>query len=73
MIMSGTGILFFSPFRTHRLISCVLQISLQILIALTGNYNFFNLLTVVLCIGLIDDRFMGFTQWESTEDEQKTN
>jgi hypothetical protein len=71
MIMSGTGILFFSPFRIHRLIACILQISLQILIALTGNYNFFNLLTIALCIGLIDDRFLGYSQWESTEEEQK--
>ena len=32
---------------------CVL--SLQILIALTGNYNFFNLLTMLLCVFLFDD------------------
>jgi hypothetical protein len=32
---------------------CVL--SLEILIALTGNYNFFNLLTMLLCVFLFDD------------------
>ncbi|CAF0934382.1 unnamed protein product [Adineta steineri] len=72
IFMSGTGILFFSPFRIHRLIACVIQISLQILIALTGNYNFFNLLTIILCFGLIDDQFLGYSQWESVEDENKT-
>ena len=70
--MSGSGILFFSPFRIHRLIAFVLQVSLQILIALTGNYNFFNLLTIVLCFGLIDDRFLGYSQWKLTREERKS-
>lgn len=69
MLMSGSGILFFSPFRLHRLIACLVQIGLQILIALTGNYNFFNLLTIVLCLGLIDDRFLGYSQWEFVQDD----
>ncbi|KAF6019474.1 LMF2 [Bugula neritina] len=30
-------------------------VSLQLLILMTGNYNFFNLLTIVLCFSLIDD------------------
>ena len=30
---------------------------LQIFIILTGNYNFFNLLTIALCISLLDDDF----------------
>ncbi len=72
MLMSGSGILFFSPFRIHRLIAFVLQISLQILIALTGNYNFFNLLTMVLCFGLIDDEFLGYSRWELIGEEQKS-
>lgn len=71
MFMSGTGILFFSPFRIHRLIAFVIQISLQILIALTGNYNFFNLLTIILCFGLIDDQFLGYSQWETVEEGEK--
>lgn len=37
-----------------------LQVSLQVLIIATGNYNFFNLLTVVLCLSLVDDRFLGY-------------
>ena len=32
---------------------------LEFLILLTGNYNFFNLLTIVLCLGLLDDRAFG--------------
>ena len=32
------------------------QVFLQLLILLTGNYNFFNLLTIVLCISLLDDK-----------------
>lgn len=38
-----------------RLVACALLISLQILIAATGNYGFFNLLTVALCVPLLDD------------------
>jgi predicted DCC family thiol-disulfide oxidoreductase YuxK len=32
---------------------------LMVLIAATGNYGFFNLLTVVLCLACLDDRFFG--------------
>ena len=70
MFMSGTGILFFSPFRLHRLVAFVVQTALQVLIALTGNYNFFNLLTVVLCLGLVDDQFLGYAKWKLLADEQ---
>lgn len=28
------------------------------MIILTGNYNFFNLLTIVLCLSLLDDNFI---------------
>lgn len=30
------------------------------LIILTGNYNFFNLLTVALCLSLLDDQHVHF-------------
>ncbi|MDD5302947.1 MAG: lipase maturation factor family protein, partial [Elusimicrobia bacterium] len=33
--------------------------ALMFLIAATGNYGFFNLLTVVLCLSCLDDRFLG--------------
>ncbi|HEY4282068.1 MAG TPA: lipase maturation factor family protein [Chthoniobacterales bacterium] len=45
--------------RRIRLLSAGLLIGLQIVIAITGNYCFFNLLTIVLCLLLIDDRGIG--------------
>lgn len=41
--------------RRLRLLACGLLVFLQIIIAVTGNYCFFNLLTVALCLLLIDD------------------
>jgi predicted DCC family thiol-disulfide oxidoreductase YuxK len=41
--------------RRPRLIAAGLMIFLQLVIALTGNYCFFNLLTIALCLLLIDD------------------
>lgn len=46
--------LFFAP-RRLRLTASVLTIGLMAAIAATGNYTFFNLLTVILCLTLIDD------------------
>src|SRR5207247_5930721 len=42
--------------RRLRLIAGGLMIFLQVVIGLTGNYCFFNLLTIALCLLLIDDR-----------------
>jgi predicted DCC family thiol-disulfide oxidoreductase YuxK len=41
--------------RRLRLIACGLLVFLQIAIAITGDYCFFNLLTIALCLLLIDD------------------
>src|ERR1700730_2656926 len=41
--------------RRLRLVACGLLIFLQLVIGATGNYNFFNLLTIALCLLLIDD------------------
>jgi lipase maturation factor 1 len=41
--------------RRLRLIAAALLIFLQLAIAITGNYCFFNLLTIALCLLLIDD------------------
>jgi hypothetical protein len=41
--------------RRLRLIAAGLLIFLQLAIAITGNYCFFNLLTIALCLLLIDD------------------
>jgi predicted DCC family thiol-disulfide oxidoreductase YuxK len=41
--------------RRLRLLACGLLVFLQIMIAATGNYCFFNLLTLALCLLLVDD------------------
>lgn len=47
--------------RKFRICAAYIFIFLQFLIALTGNYCFFNLLTVLLCVLLLDDKvFPGF-------------
>ena len=45
--------------RRLRLIATGLLVFLQIAIAITGNYCFFNLLTIALCLLLIDDAVVG--------------
>lgn len=47
--------LFFAPVRRLRLAAFYSQVLLQVLIIVTGNYNFFNLLTLVLSTALLDD------------------
>ena len=47
--------LFIFANRRLRLLACAMIVSLQLLIAVTGNYGFFNLLTIVLCVTLLDD------------------
>ncbi len=42
--------------RPARLFACAGFAALQLAIALTGNYGFFNLLTLVLCFSLLEDR-----------------
>ena len=50
-------ILILAP-RRLRMWAAAMVTLLQILIALTGNYAFFNLLTVILCLFLLDDAFV---------------
>ena len=55
-IIEGPATLFIiSPWRSLRVCAFTAQLLLQLLIAMTGNYNFFNLLTVLLCLPLLDD------------------
>jgi hypothetical protein len=44
--------------RRARYAACALLVLGQLGIALTGNYGFFNLLTLVLCMSLLDDRVL---------------
>lgn len=53
-------ILFFAPIRQLRLFAFYSQVLLQVLIIITGNYNFFNLLTIVLGFSLLDDEHINF-------------
>ncbi|KAK7486421.1 hypothetical protein BaRGS_00022345 [Batillaria attramentaria] len=55
VIEIGFPFLFFVPVRSLRIISFYSQVLLQVLIIATGNYNFFNILTIALCIPLVDD------------------
>jgi hypothetical protein len=50
--------LMFFP-RRWRFLAAWLTILWQILIILTSNHNFFNLLTIALCLFLFDDRALG--------------
>jgi hypothetical protein len=49
-------VLIFGP-RRWRHLACGGIMLLQVLIAATGNYGFFNLLTVALCVPLLEDDF----------------
>ena len=50
--------LMFGPRRLKQ-VAAAGTILLQVLILLTGNYTFFNWLTIALCLFLLDDRFFG--------------
>jgi len=54
LIEVGIVFLVFLPRRVRAFAACCVLL-LQSLITLTGNYNFFNLLTMLLCIFLFDD------------------
>ena len=55
--------LLFFPGNIRR-IALLGQLLLQFAILLSGNYGFFNLLTMVLCIPLCDDRMFAFLSRE---------
>jgi lipase maturation factor 1 len=53
----GVPFLYFAP-RRFRFVGAALTTILQLFIILTGNFGFFNWLTIVLCIPLLDDRLL---------------
>jgi len=57
LVELAVPLLIFAP-RLWRFAGGGFLILLQVLIALTGNYAFFNLLTVALCVLLYDDAFV---------------
>jgi lipase maturation factor 1 len=60
VVEMAAPLVVFAParFRLLRLIGAVLMIGFQLTIAATGNYGFFNLLAIVLCVPLLDDRVL---------------
>ena len=54
----GAPVLLLLPWAWARRTAAVAIVALMILIALTGNYGFFNLCTIALCIPLLDDRLL---------------
>jgi hypothetical protein len=62
--------------RRLRVIGAFAILFLQALIALTGNYGFFNILTVVLCVTWLDDAFLLRlipARWRPTQAEPPPN
>ena len=68
ILRTGTGFTFFTeliiPFfiflpRKFRLIAASVTIFMQLLIIATSNHNFINLLTILLCLFLLDDKVIG--------------
>lgn len=68
LLKSGTGLTLFSelivPFfiflpRPFRLAAVAITLLMQLLIIATSNHNFINLLTILLCLFLLDDRIVG--------------
>jgi lipase maturation factor 1 len=67
MLKTGTGLTLFSelivPFfiflpRPFRLAAVAITLLMQLLIIATSNHNFINLLTILLCLFLLDDRIV---------------
>lgn len=58
--------------RRPRLIAFWGIVSLQLLIAFTGNYGFFNWLTIALAFSLLDDRRLGFSAMETSSAAPKS-
>lgn len=68
VLRTGTGFTFFTelliPFfiflpRPFRLTAAGVTIFMQLLIIASSNHNFINLLTIALCLFLLDDKFFG--------------
>lgn len=58
IIELGASVLVLGP-RRARVFALPWLVGLQVLILLTGNYAFFNLLAISLCVFLLDDRIIG--------------
>ena len=63
--------LLISPFKASRKIGVYCQVLLQVLILCTGNYNFFNFLTMVLCIPCLEDSYFNGAVEDDEEEEEE--
>jgi predicted DCC family thiol-disulfide oxidoreductase YuxK len=54
LVELGIVFLIFLPRRPRAAAACCIAL-FQVLIVLTGNYNFFNLLSIAMCVLLLDD------------------
>jgi predicted DCC family thiol-disulfide oxidoreductase YuxK len=54
LVELGIVFLIFLPRRPRAVAACCIAL-FQVLIVLTGNYNFFNLLSIAMCVLLLDD------------------
>jgi hypothetical protein len=57
-------VLLVLPFHTLANIGVALQIALQILILISGNYTFFNWLTIALCFSVLENPVTGKVAWD---------
>ena len=75
VIELGVPWLIFAParFRRVRFAACALMIGLQVGIAATGNYGFFNPLTIVLYLALLDDRTLESLLPRRVERKERAN
>ena len=64
----GAPFLILAPRRLRQL-AFMLLVGLQVLIALTGNYAFFNLLAAALCLFLLDDAALG--SWQTLDPRRR--
>ncbi len=67
----GLPFLMFGPRRLKQ-IAAFGTIALEILILLTGNYTFFNLLAIALCLFLLDDAFLRRMRMPAASSKVKT-
>ena len=64
---------FFAPTKTLRKITFAFQLQLMLAIMLTGNYNFFNLLYIGLCVSLMDDSWFKKRSNDSSSNDNETS
>eukprot|EP00794_Sanderia_malayensis_P011881 gene11881-13114_t len=65
--------MFFVPMRNVRIFAFSAQVFLQIMIMSTGNYNYFNLITIALCFSLLQNNDVRCRKAATTPKEEESN